>query len=144
MEIIFYKYTGERNRLNKVLSDGMTVTGNFNIEYDKISAKLKLAYDNSFDFNYCYISDFEKYYFIDNVTVFRNGFIICDISEDCITTYKDLILAATGTVVQSFNSGYLQGANIPTTAKTTLKEYDFDDVFNHGGTYVMIANGYVS
>lgn len=144
MNIVLYKYTGERNRLNKTVGDGTTITGDFNIDYNKINPVLKLVYDNTFDFNYCYIEDFKKYYFIDNVNIQRNGFIVCQLSEDVIYTYKDLILASTGTVTRSFNSPYMQGANIPVTAKTSLKEYDFNDVFNHDGEYVLIATGYTS
>lgn len=144
MNIIFYKYNGEFNRLNKTLENGVTISGNFNIDYNKINPTIKLVYENDFDFNYCYIQDFSKYYFIDNTVIRRNGFIVCNLSEDTITTYKDLIIKSTGTVTRSFNGLYLQGANIPTTSKTSIVKYTFNDVFNHNGVYVIIANGYIS
>lgn len=144
MELIFYNYNGSMNRLNKTLPDGISVVGNFNIDYDKINPTIKLSYSNDFNFNYCYIPDFKKYYFVSNTSINRNGFIICNLIEDCITTYKDDILKASGTVTRSFNSPYMQGSNIPVTSKTSLKEYTFNDVFNHDGIYVIISNGYIS
>lgn len=144
MDIEFYNYTGEFNRLNKTLTDGTTVSCDFNIDYNKINPTLKLKYDNDFNFNYCYISDFGKYYFIDNVTILRNGFIVCNLTEDVLMTYKELILSASGTITKSFNSPYLQGANIPVTSKPSIVKYDFDDSFNHSGEYVIIASGFTS
>lgn len=143
MTITFYNYSGEVNRLNKILNDGVDIQSNFNIDYDKLHPTVKLSYSNDFDYNYCYISDFGKYYFVSNTSINRNGFIICNLTEDCITTYKDAILKSYGTVTRSFNSSYMQGSNIPITSKTSLKEYTFNDVFNHDGVYVIISNGYV-
>lgn len=144
MTITFYNYDDEFNRLNKVLENGVDIVGDFNMDYNKLNPTIKLVYGNDFNFNYCYISDFKKYYFIDNIIVKRNGFVICSLSEDCMTTYKDVILQSKGTVTKSFNSAYMQGANIPITSKTSIKEYSFNDVFNHNGVYVIISNGYVS
>lgn len=144
MNIVLYKYGGEFNRLNKTLENGVSISCDFNMDYSKINPTIRLVYNNDFDFNYCYIEDFEKYYFISNVTVKRNGFIVCGLIEDVLMTFKDVILQSKGTVTMSSNGLYLSGVGIPTTSKTSMVKYEFNDVFNHDGNYVLISSGYVS
>lgn len=138
MNVTFYKYTGENNRLNKTLENGVTLECDFNMEYYTITPNLKL-YTESCDYNYCYIADINKYYFITNKIIQRNKLYILRLSEDVLMTYKDLILTLYGTVTKTTNYNYLDGNNIPITSKTELKEYSFNDVFNHTGNYVLIG-----
>lgn len=141
--IQFYKYTGERNRMNKTLGDYVTVQSNFNIEYNLINPSIKIAQSEIFDYNYCYIPEIDRYYFIDRVNIRRGGFFELYLTLDVLQTYHDKILALYGTVTQSQNTDYLNGANIPVKSQTQFKKYEFNDVFNHDGTYVMITSGYI-
>lgn len=140
MIITFYKYMGESNRLNKTLTDGVEIEIDFNMNFNIINPIIKLVYDD-FDFNYCYVNG--KYYFVTNYNITRNGYVVVNMSLDVLMTYKDIILNSTGTVTQSFNNPYLNGNNISTTSKTSLTKYQYNDVFNHDGQYVLITSGYV-
>lgn len=143
-DIIFYKYSGERNRLNKTLDNGTTISCNFNIEYNLINPRIKIVYGDDFDFNYCYIPSLNRYYFVDYKTITRNTFWELHLTIDVLMTYKTEILNLYGTVTQSTKYNYLQGVNIPVTSKTSFKTYEFNDVFNHDGTYVLITAGYLT
>lgn len=138
IHITFYKFTGARNAINKTLSDGVTIECNFNLEYNTVHPKLKIVAD-AFDYNYCYIQEINKYYFIDDNIIKRNTYYEMNLTEDVLTTYKDFILTLTGTVTRSKTPYYLQGANFPVKSETMLKKYDFTDAFNHTGYYVLIA-----
>lgn len=141
INITFYHYSGERNRMNKTLGDGVEIPSNFNMEYNKINPTIRMALPENFDYNYCYIPELKRYYFIDRVTIRRGGFYDIYLTLDVLQTYHDEILAMTGTITESQTADYMQGANIPVYAKTTTKSYQFEDKFNHAGTYVMIATG---
>lgn len=123
MKITFYKYTGERNRLNKTLTDGVTMDGNFTQAYYRNTPRLKIVSETDFDYNYCYIEDSKRYYFIDSVMVTRNNFYECTMTIDVLMTHKDDILKLSGTVTRSTNFNYLDGNNIPQTSKTKTKTY---------------------
>lgn len=126
MKITFYKYNGENNRLNKTLENGVTIECNFNQAYYKNTPRIKLGYKSGeFDFNYCYIEDNKKYYFIDSVIETRNNYIECTLTIDVLMTYKDEILNLYGTVTQSTNYNYLDGANIPQTSNTKIETITF-------------------
>lgn len=141
-DIIFYKYTGENNRLYKNLSDGKTISCNFNLEYDLINPKIRIVTSDTFDYNYCYIPSLKRYYFIDENMIKRNNFYEMQLTLDVLMTYQNEILNLYGTVTQSDKYNYLQGANIPVNSKTNLKKYEFNDVFNHDGNYVLLTVGY--
>lgn len=143
MEITLYKYTGEFNRINKTLptSDNLTMDIDFNLDYPILRPKIKIVTDTDLsDYNYCTFNGFN--YFIESKDRQRTGIYYLQLLLDVIFQYKDVILKQHGTVIQSKTSLYLQGVNIPVDGRPQIKTYTFNDVFNHDGNYVLIANGY--
>lgn len=92
MDIIFYKYIGYTNQLNKTLENGLTITGNFNINFDTRDTIIRLQGYNDFEYNYCYIPNINKYYFITNTDIRRNGITFLSLHIDVLQTYKQDIL----------------------------------------------------
>lgn len=142
--ITLYQYNGERNRMTKTLKNGTNVIIDFNSEYNIITPTIKLCGYETLDYNYCYIPDKKKYYFIDRIIERRNGFFECYLTEDVLQTYHDEILELYGNVsqTQKFNDSY--ESNVPVVCKPTTKVYSFNnDAFDFDGTnYVLIGTGY--
>lgn len=90
--LVFYKYEGKPNVLKKVLTDGSEITGNFNISFDTSETVLRLVVPNDFDFNYVYIKETGRYYFITQKTIQRNGICFLTIHIDVLMTYQSDIL----------------------------------------------------
>lgn len=143
MDITFYNYKGEKNRLNKDLSTSENVVISncaFNTEYNVVNPRVKIAGAlDMTEYNYCFANN--RYYFVDSVEIHRNGFYILKLSLDVLMTYKDVILNQYGTVRQSKTALYLNGTNIPVSAHTEIKTYEFENNFNENGVYVMLSNG---
>lgn len=55
--------------------------------------------------NYAYISDYNRYYFVDSVTVGRNGMYIVQLSIDVLMTYADGIKNINATISRQENVG---------------------------------------
>ena len=86
------------------------LSGNFVDDTTILSPRIKIAYPMTgsvftkpITFNYCYISDFNRYYFITNWT-FSGGFWIMDLDIDVLGTYKSTILATSQYVLRSASS----------------------------------------
>lgn len=143
MDIVFYSYLGEKNRINKDLTNLETITitnCNFNSEYNIINPTIKISSDSDMTkYNYCLIDS--KYYFIKNFELNRNGFYIIKLNLDVLMTYKDIILAQYGTVTQSKTALYLYNTSIPVDGNTQKVSYNFENPFNANGNYVMISSG---
>lgn len=141
-DIIFYKYTGENNHLYKNLSDGKTISCNFNLEYDLINPKIRIVTSNSFDYNYCYIPSLKRYYFIDENMIKRNNFYEMQLTLDVLMTYQNEILNLYGTVTRSQENNYLLSNSPEQTAKPTIDKYEFDaSNFNTNGFYILVSTG---
>lgn len=55
--------------------------------------------------NYAYISDYGRYYYVDSVTVGRNGMYIVQLSVDVLMTYADAIKNLSATISRQENIG---------------------------------------
>lgn len=142
-DVIFYNYTGLPNKLDKELTDGTTFSCNFNIAYNEINPKIKIVLPEC-NYNYCYISATNKYYFIDNIEIRRNNFFELSLTEDVLMTYKDYIKTLYGTVKQSKTAYYYQGANFPVNSEYKMKSYKFENnPYKTDGNFILIATGAV-
>lgn len=140
--ITLFQYIGERNRMTKTLENGINIVGDFNTEYNLINPTIKLAAFEKLDYNYCYIPDSGRYYFIDRVIERRTGFFECYLTEDVLQTYHDEILTLYGTVTQSQSQNYLLSNTPEQIAKPTIDKYTFDNSgFNSDGFYILATTG---
>lgn len=80
------------------------LTDNVNILYPRVI----LDYDSSVltsGYNYCYIPDFKRYYYITALSCDSGKKIILDLSIDYLNTYKAAILSAPVNVIRSQSAG---------------------------------------
>lgn len=92
--LVFYKYDGKPNVLKKTLTDGLEIRGDFNISFDTSDSTLRIVVSNDFDYNYVYIKETGRYYFITRKTIQRNGLCFLTIHIDVLMTYQPDILKA--------------------------------------------------
>ena len=55
--------------------------------------------------NYAYIADYKRYYYVDSVTVGRNGMYVVQLSVDVLMTYADAIKNLSATISRQENIG---------------------------------------
>jgi len=134
-----YNYTGHPNTIQKSLGEAVEVQG---LHYDRISTdrcEVQLQ-DIDGTFNYAYITELAKYYFIDSSRIEQTGVTRLYMTLDPLMTYKDLILSATATATQSseFNNmdNSLQGSY---DISPEIEVTPFDYTFDKKGTTVMIT-----
>lgn len=115
MQIILYKTRSTSNTIGKVL-ETETPVDNVLLK-DRTDIKqpvLKLKNDDSiFGFNYCFIPNFNRYYFIQNIRVFPNSIFELDLAVDVLETFKTDIISSKGFVKHQseFNAYYNKDYN---------------------------------
>lgn len=101
MKSLFYNITDDNNVINKRLGEpielDIKLRGNINTSTPSITLKSSV-YPN---FNYCYIEDFKKYYFITGIDVFNDNSYVIRMKCDVLETYKDDILKCYGLITKS-------------------------------------------
>ena len=139
MEIIFYNTASESNRIGKTLTNGHTLSGSFKTEID-IQNPIIQVNTNLLNFNYCYIPDLNRYYFINKIEITRTNLFTVYLHIDVLETYKDEIKALHVVVTNSsggnpYYDGYISGVDVRTEYQTKQFENNFDE----DGQIVMIA-----
>lgn len=90
MDIDLYKTASAKNVLNKKLTKVKTIDGTI-LEYDQNVNNLRISLYTSDIFNYVYIPDFKRYYFVESVSLSENGINVYECECDYLMTYKNLI-----------------------------------------------------
>lgn len=93
--IILGRNTSPTHQLNKQVTHVATLTGTFRNSVDILSPVIRIEYSNPVGFDYVYISDFGRYYYVDDITVVRTGILDLHLSIDVLESHKAAILANT-------------------------------------------------
>lgn len=120
---IFLYYNGsEKNRVDK--TPYLRFVGDFDgklrepcdIVNPSFLVNIPLEYANS-TYNYLYSAEFDRYYFINSITVFRNNLVRLDCSTDVLMSYQESIKNLKVSVSRQENeySRYLPDTKLPIT-----------------------------
>lgn len=111
--IIFYITQDERNRINKTLGNAETfnITIKENVSVINPTIKIQTNIDLSY-YNYMYITNVKRYYFIENVEMLQGGLFSVSCSCDVLMSFKDDILNITG-IVEETATDSLAMKNLP-------------------------------
>lgn len=136
------KSKSKHNAINKDFYDEMVIEGHL-IDSSLINPSITLARhtsaDTFSDYNYCYIHQFKRTYYIDDI-VYNKNTITLKLSVDVLTTYKSDILAGKYYLNKSSNSvnKYLSDSTLAVPANYVIKSYNFDTpLLNNGDKYVL-------
>lgn len=101
--INFYSYNGHPNTVNKQLGTFTAIEGDLRQTFDVLRPTVTLRKQPRPTFNYCYVPDLGRYYFVDRVSFEGNNAYELTLRVDVLKTYESEILAATGRVSESDN-----------------------------------------
>lgn len=99
----FYKSTAEKNRMDKsaYLIEIIQSTGTLRRATSIISPEFEFIYNKVPDFNYVYIPNFNRYYFIDNIVSLRNNVWTLSLSVDVLMSFKEQIKECDGFIARN-------------------------------------------
>ena len=95
MQIKLYKNLSEVNTIGKTLTEESVRTGTLKDGGSVLSPSVVLTGENLSGFNYAYIPQFSRYYFIKEITSMKSGLWEISMRVDVLETYKDSIKANT-------------------------------------------------
>ena len=104
MIIDFYKINDVKNKINKTLGVPYTINNVFfkSGDVDIIKPFLRLSRDMT-QYNYCFIRELNRFYFIDDVVIENNGIRNYKLSIDVLMTYKTEIMNNKTHIIESEN-----------------------------------------
>ena len=133
----------EKNKINKSLTAGVTLSGTLRNESNVVNPSIVINIENPTIYNYAYIEDFKRYYFITDYISLRTGIWQINLKSDVLMSFKDSILASNVLINNTETTGkntYLSSNWVSNCkAKTDIL------TFSHGllteGQYILITAG---
>lgn len=115
-------------KIGKTLSEGLSFDVELKAGTSVLNPILLLSSPSGLaGYNYMYISEFGRYYFIDDIKSVRNGQWEISAHVDVLETYKDKILANTGVIRRQQNrfNTYLNDPEWRVYANENVVAYKF-------------------
>ena len=97
--------------------------------------------DNVINYNYCYIPNFSRYYYIKTISINPNGLFELELSEDVLMSDKDGILSSRAKLERSadYRNYYIQDRYLPVTNKKIISTRVFPNSPFDGNAHGAIA-----
>lgn len=144
MNITLHVNSSERQAISKSLDSGVVLSGSLRNESSVINPSFLIEYENPSGFNYCYIADFGRYYFITNITSIRTNIWRIDCAVDVLMSFSNEILNLD--VIVNYESSpdtesYMNGEPWQSLVKTRTDVINFPYGLLDDGEYILITSG---
>lgn len=145
MEVQLMYNLSDARCINKQLADPASFEGQMRDEVSIMNPVIMLEIDYIPRYNYAYIPELQRYYMIDDITMFREGLVYLTLSVDVLMSFKRDILSTVAVVDKQamLENGdeYIDDGSLVTdnVMFTTITEYP--NGFNNSVEYVLIVAG---
>lgn len=145
MEIKLYKTSSPRKKLVKDLTDGITLVGTLRAQSSVMSPTFTVQDTAVVGYNYCYIPDFGRWYYINGIDALRANLFELSLGIDVLMTYAAEIRNNTA-IIDRTESGttanvYIDNGTFVNTSKLETATYNFSGGFNDTPEYILITAG---
>lgn len=149
MQIDLFTCKAERNRVNKsdYISNRFTLQGNIKSSTSVTNIVIEIVKSNPviYEYNYMYIGEFNRYYFIDDITnVSANRWIITA-SVDVLFSFMNDILETHAIIEKVENeitaNLYLDDGSFVMDSRKYNEVKEFPSGLNENGFYILICAG---
>ena len=142
--ISLFKTDSENNRVVKTLTDEKQLSGELRNQTSVLNPSIRIeSADNISTYNYAYISEFGRYYYITDIVSVRTNCWVVSLRCDVLMSYKDEIKTITGVVVrQESNPNKLLVDRLERIQSD--KEIDilyYPDAFSKNLQYILVTAG---
>lgn len=144
MNIVLCENKSEKNKINKSLTSGVTLSGNLRNESNVVNPTIIVNTDNPTIYNYAFIPAFNRYYYITDYISIRTGIWQLNLKSDVLMSFKDSILNSSALINKTESVGknnYLSGNNWVNNCKTKTDIISFSNGLLNDGQYILITAG---
>lgn len=144
MNIILYDNKSPKNKIGKTLVNANNITGTLRGETSTSNIQMLLNIVDLNPYNYMYIADFNKYYFITNIISVRTGLWLVNASIDVLESYKNEILQLNVILSDTESIGskqYRNGRCWDVLVKDKTDIISFSDGLLPTGEFILITAG---
>lgn len=142
MEIKLYNTSSNNNVLNKVLTDGKTFNIKLKNDTEIIGPVIILKSDVKIDSNYAYIPEFERYYYIENISINSCNIYTLHLKCDVLMSFKDDILNSESYITSSNkNINPYYNSNYHSEVRKEVDIYKSNIILEDGTENILVTIG---
>lgn len=144
MELTLYNNISEKNKINKTIENPIVLSGTLREETSIINPIIMIEHENPSGYNYAYIPDFNRYYFISEITSVRTGLWRISMTVDVLMSFKTAIMDLPVILSDSEehrSEVYLTGDVWQTKVKETTSIKTFPNGLSDDGYFILITAG---
>lgn len=144
MNITFYKNSSEKEKIGKSLSSGLTLSGNLRDECSITSPSILVEATSLVDYNYCYIPEFKRYYFISDIVSVRNNLWRVSLKCDVLESFKSDILNSSCIINKQQNQSYsnnIDDGSYINRVDSFIEIANYQNGFNADGEFILLTAG---
>ncbi len=143
MEIILYNNTSPTNKITKALTPVAAIAGTLRGETNIVAPAIRVTGGVMPDFNYAYIEEFGRYYYLRDIRAIRAGIWDISLQSDPLMSFD--LSAVSGVVIESemlaIGSNYLNGRQFVNLVKSKTDILTFPSGLLDTGEYILITAG---
>ena len=143
--ISLFKTASENNRVVKVLTDEKQLSGELRNQTSVLNPTIRIeSSDNISGYNYCYISEFGRYYYITDIVSVRTNCWVVSLRCDVLMSYKNEIQSMNVILNNTQETGlsnYLASPNWVNLVKTKTDIKVFPSGLSEQGEFILITAG---
>jgi hypothetical protein len=145
MNIKLYYNTSDNRYINKTLLSELSITGTLKDETSLLNPIIVIKSDTVLRYNYAYIPEFKRYYYVTNIESVRIGLWRLYLQVDPLMSFKGDILSLKVVVnkqsEKSNGDEYIDDGSLVTDNLIFKNVYNFPQGFNNTGEYILITAG---
>lgn len=144
MDIFLYNNLSSNEHLDKNLTDVLALSGTLRTSTSVTRPVFTVTNKNVVDKNYCYIPDFNRYYYITDITSANNNSWIISCEVDVLMSYKDSIKKLNVVIdrqeIDNIDKYIHDNPNVVNT-KHFNEVFEFANGFSDTPYYILITAG---
>ena len=147
MEVLFYYNKSDNRTINKsiVPQRGVSFEGIPRDDLDIMNPVIRFESDEILRYNYARIPELQRYYYIKDRTIFREGVWDITFDVDVLMSFRNDILHLNAIVdkqsVPENGNEYIDDSSLVTENVMFQTVYTFPNGFNNTGEYILITAG---
>lgn len=146
MNVVLYTNVSDNNVITKNLTEYATYTGTLRNESSVITPTLFIESETPIVANYARIPEFDRYYYITDVTSVRNNLWQVSFRVDVLMSFAQAIKQLPVIVSNAENDSerYLNGGQWVANVKSKTDILQFSNGLNSDGEFILITAGGIS
>lgn len=147
MDIVLYLNASEPNVVAKAIATVATLTGSLREASSVTNPIIRIEMGNPVEANYAYISDFNRYYYIDDIVSLRTNLWELHLKVDVLMSFASSIKNSLAVIEETSLEGdgrvnsYVSNDSFARLVKDKTDIIQFPDGFNEQPYFILITAG---